>query len=785
MADTRIQYDATGVTPTSMNGITFGRLTTLPPPKRIDAEKLLMARLFYEDSSHDLLKPNKSFDEWGVNYKGCLAKLFPNINININSGNVGPSDNGFFKAEVTRRSLLVAALIEAGAHNNGSVFAAAAAANNANTTINNNICPHPVRAETFPHEYNGPLIVSQNVDNFTYGGPPAIPVLITPARFYDACCRTSQENVYDRLLEWWRVNVAPPEGVEPLVNVAERTVYPFCINLLEQGITSIPGSYLFVAIQKINPDGPDVSSNFFLVFVIKLGTIQKTIKFRLERDNGCPEGEVSGDYLLLGGKNLAKCFFEEFEEIYAPTITLNDLNKIPCLKKKSKPNTVKGRGQRGGVKQPKTQSKTPSKKNIESSIRKDTNENTNEDTNEDTKLYSLYNNNHLLRLLNSYGPVTIGSFLIISKLLGDFLVSVTTPDNTLVGTNDFLLCANNNINNKKTLFVFNRGGIVSRILFTPTAIVAAPPARAAPVAAPASSTKKGIAKKGIAKKVAKKTFVKVRSSVRQHSIKARKKISEMLIGKIKNKKGVKVGGGVISIAVPIANKYLYMTPNKYTESKRAEAELARTNETIKMYSYMGKQLDMDKTFEEQGVTEGSNIYKIITTQTEVTKTDNSFYSLITIESFKLMLKKFIDNLKGVVKINDRKYISRIRVEEVEEVQEYIYTLNDTPNFAKRVTKIISFYEVIYGISNDSLLEALTKTNRFGVLELITPVSPFIPKEGESDSFVFLLCPNWSTSIRYAEQYLKMFLTSPETTNIEVYLTAVSYTHLTLPTKRIV
>ena len=320
MADTTIQYDTTGVTPTSMNGIPFGRLTTLPRRKITDAEKLLMARLFYEDSSHDLVGPNKSFENWSVNYKRCLAKLFPNINININSGNVGPSDNGFFKAEVTRRSLLVAALIEAGAHNNGSVFDAAVAANNANTTVNNNICPHPVRAETFPHEYNGPPIVSQNVDNFTYGGPPAIPVLITPARFYDACCRTSQENVFGRLLEWWRVNV------EPSVNVAERTVYPFYINLVEQGITSIPGSYLFVTIQKINPSESNVSSNLFLVFVIKLGTIQKTIKFRLERDNGFAEREVSGNYLLLGGKNLAKCFFEE---IYNPgAITLNDLNKI-------------------------------------------------------------------------------------------------------------------------------------------------------------------------------------------------------------------------------------------------------------------------------------------------------------------------------------------------------------------------------------------------------------------------------------------------------------------------
>ena len=504
MADTTIQYNAINGTPTSMNDIPFGRLTTLPLPKTTYAEKLLMARLFYEDSSHDLLKPNKSFDEWGDNYKGCLAHLFPYMQQDITNINVGPSDNGFFKAEVTRRSLLVAALIDASAAAAGDAAAAAAAtfaaaaATAANTTVNNNICPHPVRAETFPHEYNGPLIVWQNVDNFTYGGPPAIPVLITPARFYDACCRTSQENVFGRLLEWWRVNVSLPGE--------EAGIYPFYINLVEQGITSIPGSYLFVAIQKITHSGPDVSSNFFLVFVIKLGTIQKTIKFKLNRDNGCPEEEDSGNYLLLGGKNLAKCFFKE---IYNPgAITLKGLDKIPCLQMK-------------------------------------------------------YNNNHLLRLLKSCGPETIGSFLIIAKLLGDFLVSVTTPDNTLVGTNDFLLCANNNINNKKTLFVFNRGGIVTRILFTPAAIVAAPPAPAAPVAAPASSTKKGIAKKGIAKKVAKKTFVKVRSSVRPHSIKARQKISDILTGKRKNKKGVKVGGGVISIAVPIANKDLDMTPNEY------------------------------------------------------------------------------------------------------------------------------------------------------------------------------------------------------------------------------
>ena len=85
----------------------YGTLRTLPPPKRAGEEKLLMARLFYEDSSHDLLKPNKSFDEWGDKYKLCLENLFPGMHQYITNRNVGQSDNGFFKREVTRRCELV------------------------------------------------------------------------------------------------------------------------------------------------------------------------------------------------------------------------------------------------------------------------------------------------------------------------------------------------------------------------------------------------------------------------------------------------------------------------------------------------------------------------------------------------------------------------------------------------------------------------------------------------------------------------------------------------------
>ena len=203
----------------------YGILRTLPPPKRTPQKKLLMARFFYDDSSHDLLGPGKSFDNWGDNYKTCLANLFPGIP--IANDNVGPSDNSVFKIDVTRRCQLVVDVIDAETAAGGAAQVAADAAAQAaaaNNTVDNNICPHRVRVETFPRMDNNPPFVWQNVDNFTYGGPPAITVLITPARFYDACCRTSQENVYDRLLEWWRVNVAPPEGVEPSVNVAERTV---------------------------------------------------------------------------------------------------------------------------------------------------------------------------------------------------------------------------------------------------------------------------------------------------------------------------------------------------------------------------------------------------------------------------------------------------------------------------------------------------------------------------------------------------------------------------------
>ena len=286
----------------------YGILRTLPPPKRTPQKKLLMARFFYDDSSHDLLGPGKSFDNWGDNYKTCLANLFPGIP--IANDNVGPSDNSVFKIDVTRRCQLVVDVIDAETAAGGAAQVAADAAAQAaaaNNTVDNNICPHRVRVETFPRMDNNPPFVWQNVDNFTLRETPEIPVLITPARFYDACSRTSQENVFERLIQWWGENVAPPTALEG--------IYPFRINLVDQGITSIDNSYLIVSIENINNRIPPSADNSLLVFVIQLGDIPKTIKFKLNRDNGCPEEENSGNYLLVGGKKLAKCFFEE---IYKP-----------------------------------------------------------------------------------------------------------------------------------------------------------------------------------------------------------------------------------------------------------------------------------------------------------------------------------------------------------------------------------------------------------------------------------------------------------------------------------
>ena len=55
MADTTIQYDADGVTPTSMNYITFRRLTTLPPAKRAGEETRLAPPKLLNSSKKQLL----------------------------------------------------------------------------------------------------------------------------------------------------------------------------------------------------------------------------------------------------------------------------------------------------------------------------------------------------------------------------------------------------------------------------------------------------------------------------------------------------------------------------------------------------------------------------------------------------------------------------------------------------------------------------------------------------------------------------------------------------------
>jgi hypothetical protein len=100
-----------------------------------------------------------------------------------------------------------------------------------------------------------------------------------------------------------------------------------------------------------------------------------------------------------------------------------------------------------------------------------------------------------------------------------------------------------------------------------------------------------------------------------------------------------------------------------------------------------------------------------------------------------------------------------------------YNIKDAPRFRERLSKVMGFYIVVSSIPDDELLTTLMQTNIFRALELITPVSPFIPIEGTNE-FVFLLCPNWATSIYHSNEYLKKsktFSDSHDTKHVETYV----------------
>jgi hypothetical protein len=131
-----------------------------------------------------------------------------------------------------------------------------------------------------------------------------------------------------------------------------------------------------------------------------------------------------------------------------------------------------------------------------------------------------------------------------------------------------------------------------------------------------------------------------------------------------------------------------------------------------------------------------------------------------------MLKEFIDNLAKVL------ISTHIKIESGDPVG---YNISkdapDAPRFRERLSKVMGFYIVVSSIPDDELLKTLMQTNIFRALELITPVSPFISIEGTNE-FVFLLCPNWATSIYHSTEYLKTsktFSDSLDTKYVETYV----------------
>ena len=231
--------------------------------------------------------------------------------------------------------------------------------------------------------------------------------------------------------------------------------------------------------------------------------------------------------------------------------------------------------------------------------------------------------------------------------------------------------------------------------------------------------------------------------------------------------GSQVGGKLLTIL--ITKDDLKKSPHEILKSNNISSN---KNALI----WKGVNLIVDEKLniplDNQGVSVGDTVY-IVTDDEPAIQNDakedakedaatsnetNKAYFLFT-ASFKGMLKEFIDNLTNVLKST-----THIQIEN--DVQDG-YNIAYAPRFIKRLSNVLGFYTVIYDIPDDELLKTLMQTNMYKALELITPVSPFIPIEGTNE-FVFLSCPNWSTSIFHAEQYLGKFL-NPETINIEKYV----------------
>ena len=824
--------------PVTMNSIPFGILNTLPSPSPPleTADKMIMYKFFCDDSSHDHLTDNTTYDSWPEKYKECVRYLLPGVDLNVLG--IDHADRSRFKSIVTdicEANKTFATALDTATMNSLQADAIISSYDTTKTREGLQILrdsardaarDYTARATTnfeeivnqfMPNTPNTvvqiiprgtdlspmfPTINCQNVDNFTATAEHGFGqnVLITPGRFYDACSRTGQTNLLQKLQDWW---------VNCVTGSAPGQYAPFYIDLVAQGIVTLPNSYLFVSLDA-------TTHTPFLLFVIKLGGIEKTIKIRVDQDNMCAEEDLNGHYLLAGGKNLGQCFFKGIyysaQDLPAVTIhglTPDYLRGVKCLqvkRRKEKPNIIVAPNIRsliqsaGGKQRPKSKS----------------------DEGDNTYNGYLHNIEHLRRLLTQDENLTrIGAFMLIAKFLGDELVMATTPPNSVVSTSDFMLCYNCYLHKKNTLFSFTRNGFMSIHLFVhtqphdTTTVAAAAAAAADPSVAPDASflrdataavarqrhytaapvksaapkkaaPKKALAKKAAAKKAA-NPFVfneklpevqkKVKNSVLKKFLKFKKrKFTGISKYRIKGQ-----GGGAMK-KFDITDDKLDMYPSDIIKT------IVPSNSLKKIaLIWKGKNISAEeergKTLREIGVSLNDSMYIVTddtddTTPTHTVNTSkkdtgkvksyekNDTYSLL-VTSFKSMIQDFIKNLEDVVKFSGGKYVSDIQIEEKDST---VYSLNDTRNFARRISNIISFYKVIYAIPDDELVENLAETNIFRALELITPVSPFIPKDKTPNVFVFLLCPDWFTSVMYAKRYLGKFLTSPETTNIEQYVT---------------
>ena len=835
--------DPIGITPDriyTMYGIqcvTLGTLNRPTDPDIQDIIEVLYRRFFLADTSHDIIQTqNARFIGINANYRRCINKLFP-TDLPNDPENVEKSE---FKEYVTGECerVITAAAVTSGILPMQQQMAPI------------NVPRFMVIGQMqvlFPEGGQQALvnIQSQHVDNFLctehhigFG----LNVLVTPGRLFDMACRSPVNSVLAKLLEWWLIAGGIGTDGRPK---------PFAINLVERGITTIANSYVFIGIETTPVDAERNAENTLLVFVIQLGETRKIIKFKLREDgqNNPVVPTPDGTNLLVSyGKNLARCFFYE---IYGSQVTSQSLRKVSCLQKKSvqkkipmntnslkklkfKGHSVGKTVMKGGVPKKGVPKKGPNILNENLIVN-------------ESELLQLFGNDHDI----------MGMFLILSKFLGDWLIMATTPyDTSAVSTNDSLLCANNIINFKKTLFSYCLGGVSYMIYFEPsidkirnintgtdaavsaraaaaaallragniiavtsadaaaaaaaatTAAAAAAaaavvalriPAVAAAVAAEAEAEAQAAKSKVEAQIKAQAATAADRKSAANERSKGR---SYVRIATVK-----KVVKGLYSIttrAVNIRNaletvKMMKTNTNKrealinatqkikniYSQQQQQRGgaflkyvvreedlgkyppQVINGNEKIIAFFFKGKKLNINEELGKQGIVINDTI-NIVTSDTvlnDASKSDdnhnsiNKAYFLFT-ASFKGMLKEFTDNLTNVFLKS-----THIKIESGDPVG---YNIADAPRFRERLSKVIGFYTVIYDIPDDELLKTLMQTNIFRALELITPISPFIPVKGTNE-FVFLSCPNWSTSIFHAEQYLGKFLTNPETRNIEKYV----------------